>query len=274
MQALNFCRQVRQQIQSGQGSLVLSEGLSDFLESAVKFQMPVGGRIINDMTFRSLDPHGEIRLPFDSVAIEYLRVETQADRRRFGAGVSHMRCPKSIAVARHIRFEEGEFIGDFIGIIPINWFDEWQRWECMPPVYVPAVNWGVPLEKSTAIKILKPDSNPIPLDDYSDEVGAVVDLVAALACANVKAEIQPARKPRKKAGNVLPFDSYRFLTVDVPGRAHGVGPAVGDRRSPREHIRRGHIRRLSDGRAIWINAAIVNAGIGSRVDKSYRLRAG
>ena len=51
------------------------------------------------------------------------------------------------------------------------------------------------------------------------------------------------------------------------------GMPSGHHRSPREHLRRGHIRRLADGRRIWVNAAIVGAGKGvGVVSKDYALR--
>lgn len=42
--------------------------------------------------------------------------------------------------------------------------------------------------------------------------------------------------------------------------------------SPREHLRRGHIRRLEDGRKFWINAAVVAAGNGGKIHKDYGIR--
>ena len=123
-----------------------------------------------------------------------------------------------------------------------------------------------------AFQVLIQDGAP-PLEDYLDEVGAVLDFISALTCANIRIEAKPARKPPKRSKPALPFDSYHYLTVDVPGKASSQGAGIGDRRSPREHIRRGHIRRLADGRALWINATMVNAGIGSRVDKGYVVRA-
>lgn len=103
---------------------------------------------------------------------------------------------------------------------------------------------------------------------------AVFSLIEALSCSNVGSEPLPVRKTNKGAikRGALPFDEYRVLTVR-PG--HGSGTADGDvhlsstGRSPREHLRRGHIRRLQNGKKIWVNAHVVNAGVQGKLHKTY-----
>jgi hypothetical protein len=84
-------------------------------------------------------------------------------------------------------------------------------------------------------------------------------------------KLPPLKAPKKKAKDALPFDSYHILTVDAPGGGNLNGRS-GGHRSPREHLRRGHIRRYENGARIWVNATVVNAGIGGRVSKDYLLR--
>jgi len=43
----------------------------------------------------------------------------------------------------------------------------------------------------------------------------------------------------------------------------------GTHRSPREHVRRGHVRRYADGKKIWIQSMVVNPGNGGKVTKDY-----
>ncbi len=72
--------------------------------------------------------------------------------------------------------------------------------------------------------------------------------------------------------DALPFDEYHVLTVAIPSAKASVNnqaESIGDRHSPREHLRRGHIRRLQDSRKIWVNAAIINAGVGTKIHKNY-----
>lgn len=107
--------------------------------------------------------------------------------------------------------------------------------------------------------------------DTKDEVAAIVQMCAALACSNVSTELhEPTPKQVRTATRrgALPFDSYRILVVDgQPSQATGSGG--GTHASPRTHLRRGHIRCLSSGRRIWVNSTVVNPGAGGFVHKEY-----
>ena len=97
----------------------------------------------------------------------------------------------------------------------------------------------------------------------------LLNFLNALACSNVHTEKLPTRKPSKTLG-ALPFDEYHVLTIDRPAGT-GNGHAGGSHRSPREHLRRGHIRRLPTGSKIWVNAAVINAGAGGKIRKQYAM---
>ena len=269
MQPLNFCRQAKKQILETIGRphavpLDYRKDLLGLLDRSVKFQMPHGGRILNDLSFRALEGK-DARLPFPVIAVEYTRYTTDHDLLRESRGEVSPDdgYPKAIILA-----EEKD------GKIWINVMAWRKVWIPLPPIATFQKDpFHIGPNGKAQFAVMGPQSMPVPIEDYADEVGCLFDLLNALACSNVRAERLPARKPAKRAKGALPFDSYHYLTVDAPGRPSGQGAAIGDRRSPREHIRRGHIRRLADGRAIWINATMVNAGIGSRVDKSYVMRA-
>jgi hypothetical protein len=97
----------------------------------------------------------------------------------------------------------------------------------------------------------------------------VLSLLNALACSNVKTEDRKLSKPLKKGA--LPFDTYKVLTVESKRSSGIFGSAISERHSPREHIRRGHIRVLPT-KKIWINNTVVNAGTVGKVHKSYLMR--
>jgi len=82
---------------------------------------------------------------------------------------------------------------------------------------------------------------------------------------------QKLNKSAVKRG-ALPFDEYHILTLDGHTKTTGNSKTFGDRRSPREHLRRGHIRRL-ENKKIWINSMVVNAGNHGKIHKSYELEA-
>lgn len=116
--------------------------------------------------------------------------------------------------------------------------------------------------------------------DIAQEAVVVLELIEAMSCSNVTHEIaQPAAKPsvaakRARAGK-LPIFETRVLTIRVPGRA-AAKTAVstmngGSRASPRQHLRRGHIRRLDSGKRVWVQSTVVGGNTSGMIAKSYRV---
>lgn len=101
----------------------------------------------------------------------------------------------------------------------------------------------------------------------------------ALACTNVRSiDIEPPsalNKKRKKAGK-QPLFTYKTLHVLAGERSAPQNHQEDDdeaRRSPRLHFRRGHIRRIGDGRMTWVQQCMVgNRRLGA-VEKVYALEA-
>ncbi len=113
------------------------------------------------------------------------------------------------------------------------------------------------------------------LHDIGGEVRAVLELCEALACSNVKIdtiqhENKKANAKRAKNGKI-PIYATKTLSIVVPATAQRTASQQGDRNSPRQHLRRGHVRRLQDDRQIWVNScAVGSSGLG-RIDKSYNV---
>ena len=114
------------------------------------------------------------------------------------------------------------------------------------------------------------------LNDVSGETTALMEMCEALACANVHADVfqeeneKVNRKRRKK--NKLPLYETRILTIDVPNiKEHARGKLHGDRSSPRQHLRRGHIRKLSEKKRIWVNSCIVGNKSKGVINKKYEI---
>jgi len=113
--------------------------------------------------------------------------------------------------------------------------------------------------------------------DVAQEVRGVLELCEALTCSNVRADplerIDAAKNARRVRDGKLPLYETKVLTIDVAGGKPGVhGHAHGDRASPRQHLRRGHIRRL-ESRNVWVNAAVVGSAGAGRIDKAYNVEA-
>jgi hypothetical protein len=117
------------------------------------------------------------------------------------------------------------------------------------------------------------------MSDLFDEVGAVLELCEALSCSNVRAETYQHADSGKNARRIrdgkLPIYETKILTVDVPNTAGKTSRGdIGERTGPREHLRRGHIRRINGGsRNIWVNSCVVGHRELGRIDKTYRVNA-
>lgn len=233
----------------------------DLCLAAQKFMLPDGGKLLNDGELRGLDESEPLRLPHRFIALEY----------RANGGLrssDHYRCTRRIVFAREADYGiliNIAFCGDADG-----------QWNFTDECFVASTGY---LDRSRAdasgapwINFLRPPVGDI--NDYLEEVSTMLSFLSALQCANVTVERSDHKKADRKIKAALGFDSYHVLTIDVPskpGQSIGFG---GPHRSPREHLRRGHIRRLADGRRIWVNATVVAAkrGAGS-VTKDYAIRS-
>lgn len=115
------------------------------------------------------------------------------------------------------------------------------------------------------------------LHDVHDEVNSAVTFCKLMNCSNVHEQVIPAPKAinaaRARKGK-LPLFEYRTLVVDVTSIARDRSDSQGERSeraSPRQHLRRGHIRRIAD-RVVWVNAAVVGAH--GRIEKTYCIKGG
>lgn len=108
----------------------------------------------------------------------------------------------------------------------------------------------------------------------------LMDFLEALSCSNVNATTiqhanEKANAKRLKNGK-LPLLEIKTLTIDVsPSKAGSSLTEFArlrhDRNSPRQHLRRGHIRRYANGHRVWVNSCIVGAAEQGVVLKNYAL---
>lgn len=282
----NYSRQVLIQLHDerfcpdavGEPFSTVSKTILSLLPDAAKFFLPHGGRVIQDREFRALSDDVPLRLPYPVIALEYSR--SPADQEADDPEVAFF-SPKTVVLARETSIPAtGEAA---IGLIPVGYVPNGAGsrvginlggdiWAPIPEAYLPIEGWrGDP--ENCEIQLVVPYADVCPPRDYGDEVHAILNLLGALACTNIEVERQPARKARKKGAFAsFPFDDYHFLVVrgGAGSVQDGEGQSLdGSGRSPREHLRRGHIRRLASGKTVWVNAAIVNPGHKGKLSKSY-----
>jgi hypothetical protein len=265
MEALNFCRQIRKQTEHAKRVGVYDTLLGETpsikftaeLYGAVKFVLPHGGTLLDDASLRGLDELQGVRLPFGKIVLEYTTPKK-------GGGVS-----KTVVLC----------VETDADIRVITWMtvdtDFGEYWAPYPVLSIDRVD-GFIRDDDKVFLNAKPRGD---MGVFTEErhwramcqraVAVMLMFLNALACSNVTSERLPLRKPSKTLG-ALPFDEYHVLTIAAPQGTHK-GGVQGSHRSPREHLRRGHIRRLQSGSKIWVNAAVINAGVGGKIRKQYAL---
>jgi hypothetical protein len=123
-------------------------------------------------------------------------------------------------------------------------------------------------------KIGKANVDTTILLDIRDEVQAYVQACAVLNCANVSlADVadSPALNKKRLAKGQQPFFSYKVLQLTDDTSRTRAPARGGTHASPRQHLRRGHIRRL-ENRTVFVRPAMVNVGSArGKVQKDYSL---
>jgi len=114
------------------------------------------------------------------------------------------------------------------------------------------------------------------LSDIHSEVLAVLELCEALSCSNVTHEVMKPIDTAKNAKRIkqgkLPMYETRILVVRAtdnktyPNRNSG-----NTHKSPRQHLRRGHIRKLQNDKKVWVNPCIVGSSDNGVIQKQYQV---
>lgn len=111
-------------------------------------------------------------------------------------------------------------------------------------------------------------------DELSIGFDAVTELMMMLSLSNVGTrKINAPEKLNKKRlrSGKLPLYDYHVLTIDGSDVCDISGSEQSDR-VIRSHFRRGHIRKLGDGRKIWVRATFVHGKADGFVDKDYLVK--
>lgn len=291
MEQLNYCRQFLKQaipflkVPSIDANLrALVSGAVDLAQVSTKFLMPEGGRLFDDIEFRGLDETQTLHLPYPFIALEYYQPPSRPIGEQVGTlnGRPIFEPEETVSAPKRIVFARER--DDWIVLTIAFCTKHDGHWRVLPECAIPRTGYldrSVQSESGRTMfraAFQQMDKDGASYADYADEMGAMLCFLNVLQCRNVHIEKKEPGKVRKAMNSgkkgALPFDTYHVLTIDAPGRAQERASDGGSHRSPREHLRRGHIRRLGDGRRIWVNATVVAAGGGGgAVSKDYLLAA-
>lgn len=244
----NYSRSLRKQVQERGPRDEQERSVVALSIIAQKFQLPEGGILFEDPSLRAIDESMELHLPYPQIALEY-------PKRGFAEIVFAEEVGECIRLRCANRSGGSWWVTGIFELPRAGYLDRSvSGYMGFPGIAM----FDVETQETLA------------MDDNYTCARVLLSFLNALACSNVHTlRVAPA-KP--KAKTALPFDAYHLLTVDLAACASG-GLGLGTHRSPREHLRRGHIRRLQSGARIWVNAAVVNAGVGGQITKDYRFRA-
>ena len=266
LEPLNYCRQVVKAFTTALEIPSLPDVMRarmnhvlDLCAMSQKFILPDEGILVWDPEFRALLDAPKLVLPYKFIALEFSVNDTHAPVRRHVMFVRERDEVVHLSVARF-----AQHIGN---------------WTWLPECAI-SVNDYLKVNQSTgAIELvfrpLAPDAQDPQL--YHNYLDVLMSFINTLQCSNVHIERNGSRDKARKAKAALPFDTYHVLTLDVVEspytNAANQAPGLGTHRSPREHLRRGHIVRPGLGRPYFRRPTMVNAGRGfGKVDKDYRLR--
>lgn len=296
-QAIQFFREEAARPNAHHNDKLMFPWLASCLSGGVKFVIPDVSMIFDGGdTTRGMEL---VRLPYPVTVLEYELEGTLAD----GEVAATKRIAMCFSPSSPSLDAIAEFCGlptrsDEDGIYIITVYLASGVW-FVPPVIalvrsaadpvanprrVPgAAKWGqrfeiFPIPLEAAMRCYRSTDEQLIQDlvkDVQDEVCAAVAFCKLMNCSNVHEEVVPAPKAinasRARKGKP-PLFEYRTLVIDVASAPKGAADSQGEnsgRASPRQHLRRGHIRRLGD-RLVWVNAALI--GSVGRIEKDYKIR--
>lgn len=265
--------------------------LCDTLKDSVKFIMPDGGRLFGGsgpaFTRRDIK---FLRLPYPSIVLEYF-----ISKGKFHEGTS---IPSSKRIALAVEIPDG------IIVQSIYFYDHLSIWHpCACAAFIPReqntpkkdllylhkiengkksdLKWELLIFFNDAYSEYKNKHGlKKAMKDYSldllDEMNSVLSFLIAKSCSNVYEKTgkrqDKINKKRAKTGR-QPFFTYKILEIQVPiigSKSGSEDDEKNKRKSPRIHLRQGHVRRLKSGVNIWVNHCIVGSKKHGLINKDYR----
>lgn len=290
-QTLNLFRELVKFSLKGKSDLVtVAKGVTGQYKNAQRFLMPINGLILNNQG-DALD--AELRLPFPSIFLEFESEVVNEENYNISDSLNKMSFVGDV-YDRHIVFAreiEDEKIEVQLSSRLVKREQGRDIWYTVPfKMVFPRLldNGGVdvkvfPTHQSAfrAADVMNKDRSEEERMDVQDigmlllkpSFKAVCELLEALACSNVAAELKPNKKrlAGRRPGE-LPYDDYHELVVYVSSGSSDSSEGDGTGAKRREHLRRGHVRRYKSGLKIWVPSHVVNAGSAGKLEKHYKIK--
>ena len=272
-------------------------GMAELIKEAVHFALPDNGRFF-DSDLSSLKDN-ELNLPFPLITLEYFVPMLSEDSKAKG----HIHVPKRLIIAKELSAEElqgflpasrssdfdtskgGIYLTTIISAKDLSG-DYWAPDGIL--VLIPKVS-DPKTEKFTFFCLPSirdswentwsklPDPFGEMNENAKSECYVLAHFIEALLCTNVKSEVlheaSPANAKRIRQGK-LPIHETHCLTLVLPGEDKQPSirldaNSVMTKNGVRQHLRRGHIRRLPSGKRTWVSSCVVGSGALGVIEKQY-----
>lgn len=246
---------------------VIKPHVSNLIKTSQHFALPDDGIILND-NYKGL--YGNpMFLPFDCITVEYF---TPFD----------MNIEESVKNYTRFSVNKRVILGvqnqDEILLVPFSHLEKEKVW-IASKVSI-KLKKGALYGDTTAYIYSYPKNLDEPHLDmfkkHADQaVKPLLELIEALTCKNVYFEslevIDEKKNERRIKAGKLPLYETKILVVDSKPKEIDTTWKGGTHASPRQHLRRGHIRRLPSGN-IWINNMVIGKAKTGKIDKSYAVK--
>tara|TARA_Y100000310_G_scaffold328739_1_gene397350 strand:- start:3451 stop:4344 length:894 start_codon:yes stop_codon:yes gene_type:complete len=264
----------------------IANGVTD----AEHFIMPDSGRILED-NLKGI-AGSKIRLPYPNITLEYYAPQDDIKPGQYSVPKRVLWASETTEGIQCVAGGKGQ-ISTFwephpVGcIVPYEWsdtsninllvgHDTGKIQIAMTPFIITSEHKEMINNHALRKGIGVMDMVKLSIEDICDEVTALLELIEALTCSNVHA----ASPSKTKTGmnrqwcrkNKIPFFKTKVLVIDTNKQAPGAGKPTGGHASPRQHLRRGHIRRHPSAGNIWINSTVVGSPTDGHTDKLYKVK--
>ncbi len=287
----------------GEEGYILLRYIHHMLGEAVHFTVPDGGKLFDD-NLRGLRGQ-ELHLPYPAITVETV-MQTEKDDTPAKVLALIIESSKSLvdfSVKYGWQEKSDKKISEALLFFAMYFHPKARdHWLLMPIGFRVAKDWDgglnvkEPMLKSDITQVIyweieaeaKRKNRTIEEQEHRFALSLIAmcrpvfELCEALSCSNVTTEIvQRATNPKSKRTkkNKLPLFEVKTLVIDTQYKAgsDGSGGGGGKHSSPRQHLRRGHIRFLQSdrfknkqGQKIWVNSTVV--GSEGRIDKAYEVK--
>ena len=267
---LSWVYDIRQEPGGGPTENILL--LKEIIDSSVHFNLG-DGKVFDD-NFRGLQ-NSQLRLPFRYITISFV-----TDNKNQLVVATESLTDES---AIYLRFFEQDSIGDMMltfacfinknfneNEITFNEDGDWDmKFQELDPESLEIIKHEIPYKVFTN-KVFNQNIFGI----VQSGIKATFELCEALQCSNVTSA--PTKKigpnvniRRARDGKAKLYDTYT-LFIDTNKRdSNGTVINLFEKNSPRQHLRRGHIRCYQTGLKVWVNSCVVGSAEDGVITKDY-----